>query len=55
MGRPIGILCDLQGPKIRLGKLVGGPRMLQEGDRIRLVLGEQSDKPEEVTTAATEA
>ncbi|HEY8255527.1 MAG TPA: pyruvate kinase [Rhizomicrobium sp.] len=46
--RPIGILCDLQGPKIRLGKLVGGPRMLQEGERIRLVLGEQSDKPEEV-------
>jgi len=46
--RPIGILCDLQGPKIRLGKLVGGPRMLQEGERIRLVLGEESDKPEEV-------
>ena len=31
VGRPIGILCDLQGPKIRLGKLLGGPRMLQEG------------------------
>jgi pyruvate kinase len=46
--RPIGILCDLQGPKIRLGKLLGGPRMLQEGERIRLVLGEESDKPEEV-------
>jgi pyruvate kinase len=46
--RPIGILCDLQGPKIRLGRLVGGPRMLQEGERIRLVLGEESDKPEEV-------
>ncbi len=46
--RPIGILCDLQGPKIRLGKLVGGPRMLVEGERIRLVLGEESDKPEEV-------
>src|SRR5471030_2640603 len=28
VGRPIGILCDLQGPKIRLGKLSGGPRML---------------------------
>src|SRR3569833_1989883 len=46
--RPIGILCDLQGPKIRLGKLLGGPRMLQEGERIRLVLGEESGKPEEV-------
>ena len=48
VGRPIGILCDLQGPKIRLGKLTGGPRMLKEGERIRLVLGETSDKPEEM-------
>jgi len=48
VGRPIGILCDLQGPKIRLGKLKDGPRMLTEGERIRLVLGESSDKPEEV-------
>jgi len=48
VGRPIGILCDLQGPKIRLGKLNGGPRMLVEGERIKLVLGETSDKPEEV-------
>ena len=48
VGRPIGILCDLQGPKIRLGKLPGGPRMLVEGERIKLVLGETSDKPEEV-------
>jgi pyruvate kinase len=48
VGRPIGILCDLQGPKIRLGKLCGGPRLLVEGERIKLVLGETSDKPEEV-------
>jgi len=48
VGRPIGILCDLQGPKIRLGKLNGGPRMLKEGERIRLVLGESSDNAEEV-------
>jgi pyruvate kinase len=48
VGRPIGILCDLQGPKIRLGKLTGGPRMLKEGERIKLVLGETSDKPEDI-------
>src|SRR6195952_3917557 len=48
VGRPIGILCDLQGPKIRLGKLNRGPRMRVEGERIRLVLGETSDKPEDV-------
>jgi pyruvate kinase len=48
VGRPIGILCDLQGPKIRLGRLNGGPRMLVEGERIRLVLGETSDTPADV-------
>ncbi|MFO1248559.1 MAG: pyruvate kinase [Alphaproteobacteria bacterium] len=48
MGRPIGILCDLQGPKIRLGKLTGGPRMLKEDERIKLILGETSDKPEDI-------
>ena len=48
VGRPIGILCDLQGPKIRLGKLTGGPRMLVEGERIKLVLGDTSSTPEEV-------
>src|ERR1700754_2513593 len=48
VGRPIGILCDLQGPKIRLGKLNGGPRMLKEDERIKLVLGETSDRPEDI-------
>src|SRR3984885_6653849 len=48
VGRPIGILCDLQGPKIRLGKLTGGPRMLKEGERIKLVLGETSDNPDDI-------
>src|SRR3569833_2038106 len=48
VGTHIGILCDLQGPKIRLGKLPNGPRMLVEGERIRLVLGETTDKSDEV-------
>src|SRR5882757_9204495 len=48
VGRPIGILCDLQGPKIRLGVLPGGSRMLAQDERIRLVLGESSDKPDEI-------
>jgi pyruvate kinase len=39
-GRHIGILCDLQGPKIRLGTLPGGARMLRQDERVRLVLGE---------------
>jgi pyruvate kinase len=39
-GRHIGILCDLQGPKIRLGTVPGGARMLKQDERVRLVLGE---------------
>src|ERR1700742_508154 len=47
-GRPVGILVDLQGPKIRLGTLAGGPRKLAEGEKIRLVLGETSSSPDEL-------
>ncbi len=36
-GRPIGILQDLQGPKIRIGTLRGGKAALATGDRIRFV------------------
>src|SRR5450631_1679526 len=42
VGRPIGILVDLQGPKIRLGSLPGGKRILKEDEKVRLVLGETS-------------
>jgi pyruvate kinase len=31
-GRAIGILVDLQGPKIRLGRFAGGPVLLSVGD-----------------------
>ena len=48
VGRPNGILSDQQGPKIRLGKLTNGPRMLKEGERIKLVLGETSDNPDDI-------
>jgi len=33
--RPIGVLADLQGPKIRLGTFANGPHELSEGDRFR--------------------
>src|ERR1700728_2326107 len=42
VGRPVGILVDLQGPKIRLGTIPGGARMLKDQERVRLVLGESS-------------
>ncbi len=31
-GRPIGILVDLQGPKLRLGSIAGGAVMVKNGD-----------------------
>jgi pyruvate kinase len=36
--RPIGILADLQGPKLRLGEMTDGAVMLETGDTIRLDL-----------------
>jgi len=37
-GRPIGILADLQGPKLRVGTFANGPVMLTEGQTYRLDL-----------------
>jgi pyruvate kinase len=45
MGRPIGILADLQGPKIRLGMLPGGQIDLKEGDRLKLRCEASSEDP----------
>ena len=44
-GRPIGILADLQGPKIRLGTLPDGRMTLKEGERVRLVRAETTNEP----------
>ena len=37
-GRPIGILADLQGPKLRVGTFAAGPVMLAQGAAFRLDL-----------------
>ena len=31
VGRPVGVLADLQGPKIRLGRFASGKEMLADG------------------------
>ena len=38
VGRPIGILADVQGPKLRVGRFGGGRVHLQTGHRFRLDL-----------------
>jgi len=38
--RPIAILVDLQGPKIRLGKFEAGPHLLERGDELTITTDE---------------
>ena len=42
----VGLLQDLQGPKIRLGEVEGGGVEINAGDKIKLVCGEK-----EISTA----
>ena len=36
VGRPVGVLADLQGPKIRLGRFAAGKEVLAEGARFAI-------------------
>jgi pyruvate kinase len=47
-GRPIGILCDLQGPKFRVGEIAGGSVVLPEGAPYRFDLTESAGGPDRV-------
>ena len=40
VGRPIGVLMDLQGPKLRVGQFENGSIMLEAGQPFRLELTE---------------
>ncbi|MBY8887383.1 pyruvate kinase [Streptomyces sp. PTM05] len=37
-GRSVGVLVDLQGPKIRLGRFAGGPVLLERGDEFTITM-----------------
>ena len=47
-GRPIGVLLDLQGPKLRVGEFAGGRAMLKEGGAFALDLDPAPGGPERV-------
>lgn len=47
-GRPIGILADLQGPKLRVGVFAAGAADLSEGERFRLDLDPADGTPARV-------
>lgn len=40
VGRPVAVVADLQGPKLRVGRLAGGTLKLGYGERYEAVLGE---------------
>ena len=46
---PVGILVDLAGPKIRLGKLLNEPINLVNDEVVRFVRGIESKAPDELT------
>ena len=50
-GRPVAVLVDLAGPKMRLGKLPGGRIDCRLGETFRFVRGEESASPRELTTS----
>lgn len=49
LGRPIGVLLDLQGPKLRVGTFANGPVKLVEGAAFRLDL--DRERPGDVSRA----
>jgi pyruvate kinase len=49
-GRPIGVLVDLAGPKIRLGEIPGGSVECVPGAAFRFVRGTESGRHDEFTT-----
>ncbi len=50
LGRPVGVLADLAGPKIRLGELPGGSLDCVAGTSLRFVRGTEPHGPDELTT-----
>ena len=54
-GRAIGILVDLQGPKIRLGRFASGPVLLTAGDTFTITTEDVPGDREMVSTTSPRA
>jgi pyruvate kinase len=49
-GRCVGVLADLQGPKIRLGRFAGGSVVWRPGDRVTITTEQVLGGPDRVST-----
>src|SRR5215207_9923736 len=49
-GRAVGILADLQGPKIRLGRFAAGPVNWQTGETVRITVDDVAGTHDRVST-----
>jgi pyruvate kinase len=49
-GRPVGVLADLQGPKIRLGRFAGGPHEWRTGDTVTITSDDVVGTADRVST-----
>ncbi|MEO1324925.1 MAG: pyruvate kinase, partial [Pseudomonadota bacterium] len=54
LGRPLAVLADLQGPKIRVGKFPGGELKLEMRAEYDLVVGDQTDAPNTIAVPRAE-
>lgn len=50
LDRPIGILADLQGPKIRLGRFEDGPVMWETGEKVSITVDDVIGTHDRVST-----
>lgn len=49
-GRAVGILADLQGPKIRLGRFIGGATVWENGEIVRITVDDIEGTHDRVST-----
>jgi pyruvate kinase len=49
-GRAVGLLADLQGPKIRLGRFADGPTYWADGETVRITVAECQGNHDRVST-----
>ena len=49
-GRAVGILADLQGPKIRLGRFAAGPVEWRTGEEVRITVEDVAGTHDRVST-----